>query len=80
MKDLNQKNGNTVIVVKKGRSVVKSCKSQPSVVNFTLIGKKSNSMNPPFLLTFDFFKKNVNNHLVDYGESSNEMPYLCARS
>ena len=41
-----------------------------------LIGRKSRSQTPPFLLTFDIFNKNVHNYLVDLGSSSNVMPYL----
>ena len=29
----------------------------------------------PFLLTFEIFNRNVHNCLVDYGASSNVMPY-----
>ena len=40
-----------------------------------LIGRKSRSQTPSFLLTFDIFNKNVHNYLVDSGDSSNVMPY-----
>ena len=40
-----------------------------------LIGKKSRSQTPPFLLTFEIFNRNVHNCLVDSGDSSNVMPY-----
>ena len=40
-----------------------------------LIGRKSRSQTPPFLLTFDIFNQNVHNYLVDSGDSSNVMPY-----
>ena len=40
-----------------------------------LIGRKSRSQTPPFLLTFDIFNRNVHNCLVDSGASSNVMPY-----
>lgn len=40
-----------------------------------LIVDKSNSYTPPFLLTLEIFNKNVHNRLVDYGASSNIMPY-----
>ena len=40
-----------------------------------LIGRKSRSQTLPFLLTFGIFKRNVNNSLVDFGASSNVMPY-----
>ena len=41
----------------------------------TLIGRKSRSQTPPFLLTFEFFNQNVHNCLVDSRASSNVMPY-----
>ena len=34
-----------------------------------LIGKKSRSQTPPFLLTFEIFNRNVRNYLVDSGAS-----------
>jgi hypothetical protein len=40
-----------------------------------LIGRKSRSQTPPFLLTFKIFNQNVHNRLVDLGASSNMMPY-----
>ena len=41
----------------------------------SLIGKRPRSQNPPFLLTFEIFNRNVHNYLVDSGASSNVMPY-----
>ena len=40
-----------------------------------LIGKKSRSQTPHFLLTFETFNKNVHNYLVYSGASSNVMSY-----
>ena len=40
-----------------------------------LIGDRSNSHTPPFILTFEIFNKNFHNCLVDSGASSNIMPY-----
>jgi hypothetical protein len=40
-----------------------------------LIGDRSRSHTPPFILTFEFFSKDVHNSLVDFGASSNIMPY-----
>jgi hypothetical protein len=40
-----------------------------------LIGDRSRSHTPPFILTFEFFSKDVHNSLVDSGASSNIMPY-----
>ena len=44
-----------------------------------LIGRKSRSQTPPFLLTFDIFNRNVHNCLVDSGASSNVMPYFVCK-
>jgi len=45
-----------------------------------VIGKRSRSQTPPFLLTFEIFNRNVHNYLVDSGASSNVMPYsLCKK-
>ena len=40
-----------------------------------LIGRKSRSQTPPFLLTLEIFNRNVHNYLVDSRASSNVMPY-----
>jgi hypothetical protein len=40
-----------------------------------LIGRKSQSQTPPFLLTFQIFNRNVHNCLVDLRASLNVMPY-----
>ena len=45
-----------------------------------LIGRKSRSQTPPFLLTFEIFNRNVHNCLVDSRASSNVMPYsICKK-
>ena len=45
-----------------------------------LIGRKSRSQTPPFLLTFEIFNQNVHNCLVDSRASSNVMPYsICKK-
>ena len=44
-------------------------------VDGALIGKRSRSQTPPFLLTFEIFNRNVHNYLVDLVASSNVMPY-----
>ena len=52
----------------------------PSSINkvsyndLVLIGDKSISQTPPFLLTYEIFNKNVHNCLIDSGASSNIMP------
>jgi hypothetical protein len=51
-------------------------KKQPNPkVDGALIGRKTRSQTPPFLLTFKIFNRNVHNCLVDSRESSNAMPY-----
>ena len=48
--------------------------------NGALIGRKSRSQTPPFLLTFDIFNQNVHNCLVHSGDSSNVMSYsICKK-
>ena len=45
-----------------------------------LIGRKSRSKTPPFLLTFEIFNRNVHNYLVNSGASLNVMPYsICKK-
>ena len=48
-------------------------------VDGMLIRRKSRSQTPPFLLTFKIFNHNVHNCLVDFGASSNVMPYLVCK-
>ena len=46
----------------------------------TLIGGKSRSQTPPFLLTFEIFNRNVHNCPVDSRDSSNVIPYsICKK-
>ena len=48
--------------------------------NIALIGGRSRSHTPPFLLTYEVFNKNLNNYLVDSGASSNILPKsICAK-
>lgn len=42
--------------------------------DITLIGGRSKSHTPPFLLTFEVFNKNLHNCLVDSSASSNILP------
>ena len=44
-----------------------------------LIGRKSRSQTPPFILTFDILNRNVHNCLVDSRASSNVKPYLVCK-
>ena len=39
-----------------------------------LIGDRSNSHTPPFLLTYEIYNRNLHNFLIDSGASSNIMP------
>jgi hypothetical protein len=43
----------------KGKTTMISLSQKKSNVNATLIGEKYNSHTPPFLLTFEIYKKNV---------------------
>ena len=45
-----------------------------------LIGKRSRSQTPPFLLTFEIFNRNVHNCLSDSGASSNVIPYSVCKN
>ena len=48
--------------------------------NIALIGGRSRSHTPPFLLTYEVFNKNLHNCLVDSGASSNILPKsICAK-
>ena len=51
----------------------------PQDVNAAMIGRKSKSMTPPFLITFEILNMNVHNFLVDFGASSTVMPYVVAK-
>jgi hypothetical protein len=48
-------------------------------VDGALIGRKSRSQTPPFLLTIDILNRNVHNCLVDSRASLNVMPYLVCK-
>ena len=48
--------------------------------DIALIGGRSRSHTPPFLLTYEIFNKNVHNCLVDSGASTNILPRsICAK-
>lgn len=49
-------------------------------LNNAILGKKSKSMTPPFLLTFEIFNMNIHNFLVDYDMSSNIKNYVIAKN
>ena len=59
---------NTSNVEGKERTTMEEKKPNPRV-DGTLIGRKSRSQTPPFLLTFEIFNRNVHNCLVDSGAS-----------
>lgn len=52
---------------------------KPQDVSAAMIGRKSKSMNPPFLITFEILNINVHNCLVDSGASSTMMPHAIAK-
>ena len=70
---------NTSNVEDKERKTVEERKPNPRVDGM-LIGRKSRSQTPPFLLTFEIFNRNVHNYLVDSGASSNAMPYFVCKN
>ena len=48
--------------------------------DIALIGGRSKSHTPPFLLTYEIFNKNLHNYLVVSGASSNILPKtICAK-
>eukprot|EP00253_Pinus_taeda_P034992 PITA_34992 len=51
----------------------------PQDLSAAMIGRKSKSITPPFLITFEILKMNVHNFLVDSGASSTVMPYVVAK-
>ena len=63
---------NTLNVEDKERTTIEERKPNPRADGRL---RKSRSQTPPFLLTFEIFKRNVHNCLVDSGASSNVMPY-----
>ena len=65
---------NTSNVEDKERTTMEERKPNPRADGM-LFRRKSRSQTPPFLLTFEIFKRNVHNCLVDSGASSNVMPY-----
>jgi len=57
----------------------KSSKPPPGRVedtNVVLIGDRSNSHTPPFLLTYEIYNRNIHNCLIDSGAFSNIIPAL----
>ena len=69
---------NTSNVEDRERTTMEEKKPNPRADGM-LIGRKSRSRTPPFLFTFEIFKRNVHNCLVDSGASSNVMPYLVCK-
>ena len=69
---------NTSNVEHKERTTMEEKKPNPRADGI-LIGRKSRSQTPPFLLTFKIFNRNVHNCLVDSRASSNVMPYLVCK-
>jgi hypothetical protein len=65
---------NTSNVEYKERTTMEEKKPNPRADDI-LIGRKSRSQTLPFLLTFKIFNRNVHHCLVDFGASSNVMPY-----
>jgi len=51
-----------------------SSSNKVNPTNLVLIGDRSISHTPPFLLTYEIFNKNIHSCLIDLGTSSNIMP------
>ena len=66
---------NTLSVENKEKTTMEENKPTPEA-DGALIGRKSRSQTPQFLLIFEIFNQNVHNCLVDLGASLNMMPYL----
>lgn len=59
----------------KETSMIATFNKIPNTLHNTILGKKSKSMTPPFLLMFEIFNMSADNCLVDFGASSNVIPY-----
>ena len=70
---------NTSNVGNKEKTTMEEDKPNPRV-DGALIGRKSRSQTPPFLLTFYIFNQNVHNCLVDLRASSNVMSYFVCKN
>jgi len=44
-----------------------------------MVGRKSKSMTPPFLITFEILNMNAHNFLLDFSALSTMMPYTIAK-
>ena len=69
---------NTSSMENKEKTIEEEKRPNPRV-DGALIGRKSRSQTPSFLLTFEIFNKNVHNCLVDSRASSKVMPYLVCK-
>ena len=70
---------NTSSVNNKAKKMVDQKKGDPRA-DGALIDKKSISLTPPFILTFEISNHNVHNYLVDFEASSNMIPYLVSKN
>jgi len=69
-------NENTGLATSQANQIASVKVSNPLSINSDLIGQKSISHTPPFVLTFEVFNNKLHNCLVDYGASTNVMPYV----
>ena len=65
----------TTQTIGKETSIIATIRKIPTSLNNSILGKKSKSMTPPFLLTFSILNMNAHNCLVDSSAYSNVMPY-----
>jgi len=64
----------TSVLSKASKGSGKSPSDKVDVVDAVLIGDRSNSHTPPFLLSYKIYNRNLHNCLTDSGASSNIMP------
>lgn len=66
----------SAIVTQAAKDMVKppSYSNKVKPTDLVLVGDRSISHTPPFLITYEIFNRNFHNFLVDLGASSNIMP------
>ena len=63
-----------VVLSKAAKGTGKPPSDRVDATDDVLIGYRSNSHTPPFLLTYEIYNRNLHNCLIDSGDSSNIMP------
>jgi len=70
---------NTAQIPSSIEATLSKMNQNPQDVSAAMIGRKSKSMTPPFLVAFEIIHMNVHNFLVDFGASSTVMAYAVAK-